>query len=127
MRFALATVLTLLSLNTFAGDTLTLDLDRPGRYLVTLVSPESCTPTQFAITAATQGTQPFSYLNATTSEIVNTDIQPTVCRAGHNVARGLVTVVRRTRLTIDLEGTRGAIIMPRIILEQVIDTKSIKK
>jgi hypothetical protein len=82
---------------------------------------------QFAITPAEQGTQPYAYLRATTSEILNTDMTTTVCRPGHHVARGMLTVARRTRVTIDLDGTRGAIHSPRIILERVIDTKNIEE
>ncbi len=113
---------------TAMAETVNIKLKVPGRYIITLTTPESCTPSAFSISASETGfgEYPVWYLKASVTPIVMTAGGAAVCREGNHTASGLVTIASETVLEVDLSGAGGLIVSPTVKVEKISATRIIR-
>ncbi|HXH30897.1 MAG TPA: hypothetical protein VNJ01_08805 [Bacteriovoracaceae bacterium] len=119
MKFLLVSTLLLSSLSSFA---LELTLPKEGSYLITLASPEGCSPSLYSLSPK-MFRKDFTELEVEISPVSNDRITTAVCRSGLNAVRGMVDVSRKTKVFIPSFGNSSEVMVK---VEEITKTKLVK-
>ena len=117
-----ALLLASLLLSSVSALALEITLPKAGSYVITLASPEGCTPTLYSMSPKLF-TNDFSELEVEVTPVSNDRITTAVCRSGMNAVRGLIDVTRKTKVTVPRFGQSEQVLVK---VEEIVKTKLLR-